>query len=405
MSLFLALLRHHQASPACLLSGLKQSCRKHRLRSESDVVDGARSRHRSAIGCFVGNESHEGSRPHANYHDRFGYRQERVAVHGIDAAEKVVVRKQLRRGPVLAFFKALPPCLVGMEACAMSHYWAREFTKLGHEVRLMPAKDVKAYVKRSKSDAADAEAICEAVRRPTMRFVRIKSAEQQGQLMQHRTRDLLMRQRTQVINALRAHLAELGIVAAQGDRGVKELLALVTDKEDTRLPIDARASVSVLAGQLEATQTMIGAIEKRIKMQHRSNEASQRVETIPGIGVIGATAIAATVADPTVFRSGRDFAAWIGLVPRQDSTGGKQKLGPISKQGDRYLRRILVIGAHSVLRRAMQNPEKYPWLTRLLARRPFKVVAVALANKMARMAWALLAHGGTYRAPALVAVA
>jgi len=327
------------------------------------------------------------------------------AVHGIDAAEKVVVRKQLRRGPVLAFFKALPPCLVGMEACATAHYWAREFTKLGHEVRLMPAKDVKAYVKRNKSDAADAEAICEAVRRPTMRFVRIKSAEQQGQLMQHRTRDLLMRQRTQVINALRAHLAELGIVAAQGDRGVKELLALVTDKEDTRLPIDARASVIVLVAQLEATQTVIGAIEKRIKMQHRSNEASQRVETIPGIGVIGATAIAATVADPTVFRSGRDFAAWIGLVPRQDSTGGKQKLGPISKQGDRYLRRILVIGAHSVLRRAMQNPEKYPWLTRLLARRPFKVVAVALANKMARMAWALLAHGGTYRAPALVPAA
>ena len=326
-------------------------------------------------------------------------------VHGIDATEKVVVRKQLRRSQVLAFFKALSPCLVGMEACATAHYWAREFTKLGHEVRLMPAKDVKAYVKRNKNDAADAEAICEAVRRPTMRFVRIKSAEQQGQLMQHRTRDLLMRQRTQVINALRAHLAELGIVAAQGDKGVKELLALVADKEDTRLPIDARASVIVLAAQLEATQTVIGAIEKRIKMQHRSNEASQRVETIPGIGVIGATAIAATVADPTVFRSGRDFAAWIGLVPRQDLTGGKQKLGPISKQGDRYLRRILVIGAVSVLRRAQENPGKYPWLTQLLARRPFKVVAVALANKMARMAWALLAKGGTYQAPALAAAA
>jgi transposase len=292
-----------------------------------------------------------------------------------------------------------------MEACATAHYWAREFTKHGHEVRLMPAKDVKAYVKRNKNDAADAEAICEAVRRPTMRFVRIKSAEQQGQLMQHRTRDLLMRQRTQVINALRAHLSELGIVAAQGDKGVKELLALVADKEDTRLPIDARASVIVLAAQLEATQTVIGAIEKRIKMQHRSNEASQRVETIPGIGVIGATAIAATVADPTVFRSGRDFAAWIGLVPRQDSTGGKQKLGPISKQGDRYLRRILVIGAVSVLRRAQENPGKYPWLTQLLARRPFKVVAVALANKMARIAWALLAKGGRYRARALVAAA
>ena len=326
-------------------------------------------------------------------------------VHGIDATEKVVVRKQLRRSKVIAFFEALPPCLVGMEACASAHYWARELTKLGHRVRLMPAKDVKAYVKRNKNDAADAEAICEAVRRPTMRFVAAKSAEQQGQLMQHRTRDLLMRQRTQVINALRAHLAELGIVAAQGDKGVKELLTIVTDKKDERLPIDAHASVIVLAAQLEAVQTLIGSIERRIKTQHRANEASKRLETIPGIGVIGATAIAATVADPTIFRSGRDFAAWIGLVPRQDSTRGKQKLGPISKQGDRYLRRILVVGAHSVLRRAMQNPEKYLWLTQLLARRPFKVVAVALANKMARMAWALLAHGGTYRAPEPAAAA
>jgi len=326
-------------------------------------------------------------------------------VHGIDAVENVVVRKRLRRSQVLAFFQALPPCLVGMEACATAHYWAREFTKLGHEVRLMPAKDVKAYVKRNKNDAADAEAICEAVRRPTMRFVRIKSGAEPPHRSPRRRRDLLMRQRTQVINALRAHLAELGIVAAQGDKGVKELLALVADKEDTRLPIDARASVIILAAQLEATQTVIGAIEKRIKMQHRSNAASQRVETIPGIGVIGATAIAATVADPTVFRSGRDFAAWIGLVPRQDSTGGKQKLGPISKQGDRYLRRILVIGAVSVLRRALENPGKYPWLTQLLARRPFKVVAVALANKMARMAWALLAKGGTYQAPTLTAAA
>src|SRR5712691_8073022 len=231
-------------------------------------------------------------------------------VHGIDAAEKVVVRKQLRRGQVMKFFEALSRCLIGMEACATAHYWARELRKLGHQVRLMPAKDVKAYVKRNKNDAADAEAICEAVRRPTMRFVQVKSAEQQGQLMQHRTRDLLMRQRTQVINALRAHLAELGIVAAQGDKGVKELLALVADKEDTRLPIDARASVVVLAAQLEAMQTVIGAIEKRIKMQHRSNKASKRLETIPGIGVIGASAIAATVADPTVFRSGRNFAAW-----------------------------------------------------------------------------------------------
>jgi transposase len=326
-------------------------------------------------------------------------------VHGVDAAERVVIRKQLRRSHVLSFFKALPPCLVGMEACATAHYWARELTKLSHQVRLMPAKDVKAYVKRNKNDAADAEAICEAVRRPTMRFVQFKSAEQQGQLMQHRVRDLLMRQRTQLINALRAHMAELGIVAAQGREGIKELLTIVASEEDVRLPVNAHASLVVLAAGIQAVQTMIGSIEKRIIVQHRSNETSKRLETIPGIGVIGATAIAATVVDPKAFRSGRDLAAWIGLVPREDSTVGKQKLGPISKQGDRYLRRILVVGAHAVLKRARQQPQKYPWLTQLLARKPFKVVAVALANKMARTAWALLAKGGTYRAPALAAAA
>jgi transposase len=324
-------------------------------------------------------------------------------VHGIDAAEKVVVRKQLRRGQVMKFFEAVPPCLVGLEACATAHYWARELTKLGHQVRLMPAKDVKAYVKRNKNDAADAEAICEAVRRPTMRFVGVKSAQQQGRLMQHRARDLLMRQRTQAINALRAHMAELGIVAAQGREGLKTLLAIIADDGDERLPIDARASLIVLAAQLQALQTMIGSIEKRIIAHHRVSEESKRVATVPGIGFLGASAITATITDPSAFRSGRDFAAWIGLVPRQDSTGGKPKLGPISKQGDRYLRRLLVVGAHAVLRRAKQSPQSYPWLTQLLARRPFKVVAIALANKMARVAWALLARGGSYRVPALAA--
>ena len=326
-------------------------------------------------------------------------------VHGIDAAEKVVVRKQLRRGQMLAFFKALPPCLVGMEACATSHYWARELTKLGHQVRLMPAKDVKAYVKRNKNDAADAEAICEAVRRPTMRFVQIKSVEQQGQLMLHRARDLLMRQRTQLINALRAHMAELGIVAAQGREGVKELVKIIASERDARLPVDAHTSLVVLAAGLQALQTMIGSIERRIIAQHRSDEASKRLRSIPGIGIVGATAIAATVPDPKVFRSGRDFAAWIGIVPRQNSTGGKHKLGPISKRGDQYLRRILVVGAHAVLKRARHQPEKYPWVTRLLERKPFRVVAVAVANKMARVAWALLTRGGRYRAPALAAAA
>src|SRR3974377_909520 len=184
-------------------------------------------------------------------------------VHGIDAAEKVVVRKQLRRGQVLKFFAGLPPCLVGMEACARAHYWGRELTKLGHEVRLMPSKDVKAYVKRNKHDAADAEAICEAVRRPTMRFVAVKSAEQQGQLMQHRTRDLLMRQRTQTINALRAHMAELGIVAAQGREGLKQLLTIIADEKDARLPIDARASLILLSLQLQGPPTRVGSLVRR----------------------------------------------------------------------------------------------------------------------------------------------
>ncbi len=325
-------------------------------------------------------------------------------VHGIDGGEKVAVRKQLRRSQVIRFFQELSPCLVGLEACATAHHWARELAKLGHEVRLMPAKDVKAYVKRNKNDAADAAAICEAVRRPTMRFVPVKSAEQQAQLMQHRARDLLMRQRTQLINAIRAHMAELGITAPQGRDGIKQLLAIIADDEDTRLPIDARASLMVLAAQLQAMQTTIGSLERRIVARHRANQDSRRLQTIPGVGVIGATAIVATVTDPTAFRSGRDFAAWVGLVPRQDSTGGKPRLGPISKQGDRYLRRILVGGALSILRRAKLNPQRYPWVTRLLARRPFKVVAIALANKMARVAWALVAKGGTYRTPRLAAV-
>ena len=274
---------------------------------------------------------------------------------------------------MIRFFKALPPCLIGMEACATAHYWARELTKLGHEVRLIPAKDVKAYVKRNKDDAADAEAICEAVRRPTMRFVRIKSAEQQGQLMQHRTRDVLIRQRTQIINALRAHLAELGLVAAQGNAGVNELRAIVTDEQDTRLPIDARASVIVLAAQLEALESVIGAIEKRIKMQHRSSEASQRVRRSRASGLSGR--LRSWRRWRTRLSSGRDAISrpGSGWCRGRISTGGKQKLGPISKQGDRYLRRILVVGAIAVLRRAQENPGKYPWLTQLLARRPFRI--------------------------------
>ena len=230
-------------------------------------------------------------------------------VHAIDASEKVVARKQLKRSQMIPYFKALAPCLVGMEACATAHYWARELGKLGHEVRLMPAKDVKAYVKRNKNDAADAEAICEAVRRPTMRFVRVKSPEQQGRLMQHRTRDLLMRQRTQLINAMRARLAEIGIVSAQGREGLSELLAVISNEQEIQMPIDARASLMVLAAQLQALQTLIGTIDKRIMAQHRASDESKRLETIPGIGPISATTIVAVVPDPAVFKSGRDFAA------------------------------------------------------------------------------------------------
>src|SRR5678815_5833798 len=224
-------------------------------------------------------------------------------VHGIDAQGTTVLRKRLRRGQVLAFFSRIPRWVVGLEACATAHYWARELGALGHEVRLMPAQYVKAYVKRNKHDAADAEAICEAVGRPTMRFVPIKTADQQAHLMQHRARDLLMHQRTQLINATRSHLAELGIIAPQGREGVKELLAIIANEADTQLPNDARASLIVLAAQLQALQTTIGAIEKRIVKQHRASKDSKRIQTVPGIGEIGASAIAATVTNPRIFRS------------------------------------------------------------------------------------------------------
>lgn len=325
--------------------------------------------------------------------------------HGVDAAGKVTVTKQLRRGQVMGFFAELPPCLVGMEACATAHHWARELTMLGHTVRLMPASYVKAYVKRGKNDAADAAAICEAVTRPSMRFVPAKTAEQQAVLMLHRTRDLLVRQRTQLINAMRAHLAELGIVAAQGRDGVSALIAIVMDETSDRLPRLARKALQALLTQLDVLQQQIGTLKRDIHTQHRSCDASRRLETIPGIGVIGATAIAATVTDPAAFKSGREFAAWIGLVPRQNSSGGKERLGSISKQGDRYLRRLLIVGATAVIRHARAHPDKNPWLTQLLARKPAKVVAVALANKMARIAWAVLFRGETYRAPALVVAA
>ena len=327
-------------------------------------------------------------------------------IHGVDSNGKVVIKRQLRRKQVLEFFGKISPCLVGMEACGTAHHWAREVANLGHTVRMMPPSYVKGYVKRSKSDAADAAAICEAVTRPSMRFVPVKTAEQQAALMLHRARDLLIRQRTQLINALRAHLAELGLVAEKGREGVVELAAIISDESNSRaLPSVMKLALHVLLDQLTALQQQIGQLDRCILVQHRANDVGRRLETIPGIGVIGATAIAATIAEPGAFKTGRDLAAWIGVVPRQYSTGGKEKLGGISKQGDRYLRRLLVLGATAVIQHARRHPEKHPWIMRLLSSKPAKLVAVAVANKMARVAWAIMAKGGTYRAPELGAAA
>ena len=321
-------------------------------------------------------------------------------VHGVDAEGEVVIQRQLRRAQMLPFFKKQPSCLVGMEACATAHHWARQLIELGHEVKLMPPHYVKPYVKRNKSDAADAAAICEAVRRPTMRFVSVKSAQQQGVLVLHRSRELLVRQRTMLINAIRAHMAEFGIVAPTGVPQVKKLLAVIADQDDTRLPSLARNCLESLVRQFLALQQEIHAIELRIHAWHRSNEASRRLETIPGIGPLIASAMTASISDPEVFKNGRELAAWIGLVPRQNSTGGKQRLGKISKQGDQYLRWLLVAGAMSVVLHAKRRgTTNIPWLAAIIDRKPTMVVAVALANRNARIVWALLHNGGTYQKP------
>ncbi len=322
-------------------------------------------------------------------------------VHGVDASGEVVIRKPLRRRQVMPFFGKLTPCLIGVEACATSHHWARELQALGHRVRIMPANYVKPYVKRNKNDAADAEAICEAVTRPTMRFVAVKSAEQQSLMMLHRTRSLLVRQRTMLVNAMRAHLAEFGIVAPVGLRGLKALLAVIADPEDERLPALARTCLESLVASLMNLEPEIASAEQHIHAWHRSSEDSRHLESIPGIGPIIATALVASVSDPSIFKSGREMAAWIGLVPKQNSTGGKDRMGRISKQGDPYLRWLLVAGAMAVIRHGRKtNFANNPWLADLMRRKPAKVAAVALANKNARTAWALLANGETYRRPA-----
>jgi len=320
-------------------------------------------------------------------------------VHAVGADGTVILRRQLRRSELLPFFAKLPGCVVGLEACGGAHFWAREITALGHQVRLMPPAYVKPYVKRGKTDAGDAEAICEAVARPTMRFVPVKTAEQQAAAMVLKTRDLLVRQRSQAINALRAHLSELGIVAGIGTAKVSTLIAIVRDEDDARLPRAARWALADLSGQIEALTERVETLERALIAQVRHDPDLRRLTTIPGIGPISAAAIKALAPDPTVFTSGRHFSAWLGLTPRSHASGGKERLGRISKMGNPTIRTLLILGATAVLRHARTGSKASAWVTALLARRPFKVAAVALANKTARIVWALLARGGTYRKP------
>jgi transposase len=321
-------------------------------------------------------------------------------VHGINGAGEVVVRKTLRRAQMMQYFTRLAPCLVGIEACGTSHYWAREIGKLGHEVRLMPPSYVKPYVKRGKTDASDAEAICEAVTRPTMRYVAIKSPEQQAALAMHRTRDLFVKQRTQLVNMIRSLLAEFGIEIRRGIEQALTLAKRIAAHDMPDIPALAAKVIADLAGQILDLQERLREIERELLAWHRSNDVAQRLATIPGVGTVCATALAASVTDANQFRSGRQFAAWLGLTPLQHSSGGKERLGRISKMGDKYLRRLLVVGMTSLVRRAKYKPETVdPWLADLLSRKPVRVVTVALANKAARVIWAIMARGGIYRAP------
>ena len=318
-------------------------------------------------------------------------------VHAAAADGSPIFNRKLRRAEVLRFFEKTPACLVGMEACGSAHYWAREVRGLGHEVRLIPPVYVRPFVKRGKTDAADAEAISEAVTRKTMRFVPVKSADQQAAAIVLKTRALLVNQRTQVINALRGHLSEFGIIAAGGTTKVAVLISIVRDITDERLPKAARLALMEIASQIDALKAQIEKLEQAIVATVRRDDDARRLVTIPGVGAIIAASVRALVPDPGGFKSGRHFAAWLGLTPKPHSSGGKERLGRISKMGNRVLRSLLVVGATAVLGHARGNPKACRWITALLARRPYKIVAVALANKMARIIWALLARGGTYQ--------
>lgn len=324
-------------------------------------------------------------------------------VHGVNCEGKVVLRRKVKRDQLLTLLGEMQPCLIGIEACATAHHWARQLQAFGHEVRLMPPAYVKAYVKRNKNDAADAEAICEAVTRPTMRFVPIKSADAQSVLMLHRARHLLVRQRTAQVSAMRAHLAEYGVIAPKGRAHVRELVEALASGT-APIPDLARQTLLLIADMIEGLSQQIRAIEIELMRWHRATIASRRLETIPGIGFITATALAATVGDARVFRSGRQFAAWLGLVPKQHSSGGKERMGGISKMGDRYLRHLLVVGATAVLRYTRRKTTTVSiWADRLLERKPARLVSVAVANKMARIAWAVMTREEDYRAAPAIA--
>jgi transposase len=317
-------------------------------------------------------------------------------IHGCNAAGEGVLRLKLPRSKMLNFFANLRPCTVGMEACGGAHYWARALSDLGHTVRLMPARYVKPYVKTNKNDAADAEACCEAAGRPNMRLVPIKSEAQQSLLMLHRVRDLLVRQRTSCISALRGHLAEFGIVAARGTSRARDLMTIALSSD--RLPSLAQQALAPLVRQLEDLDLRIAELDREILAIAKTDDVCQRLMTIPGVGPFIATALSASVPNPGAFASGRCLAAWLGLVPRQYSTGGKSTLGRISKRGDGYIRKLLIHGARARIARARARPTSSAWINGLLARRPFNVAAVALANKTARIAWVIMTQGGAYRA-------
>jgi transposase len=316
--------------------------------------------------------------------------------HGLEGEGGTAISRKLKRSKVLEFYSRIEPCRIGMEACGSAHYWARELIAMGHEVVLIPPAYIKPYVKRGKNDAVDAAAICEAMSRPGMRFVPVKSADQQAVLMLHKTRELLVKQRTMSVNALRGHLAEFGVVAAKGIGRVDELIALA--QADAKLPQVAKSAVGCLTQHLEGLDQSIEALEDDIARAHGQNPTSRLLDAIPGIGTLIASAVAASVPDPGVFRSGRDFAAWLGLTPRQNSSGGKDKLGAITKQGNRYIRKMLVVGATSVLRVAGKRKGALAdWINALRARKPERVVAVALANKLARICWAIMTSGESFR--------